>query len=314
MTITQNTVEIQSKTNRSFLTNIFVSLDEPRLRAGWRLLLQIILMAAILLFIVPFWGQLPLLVQRVTQTTTVAFSVYIARRFLDKRSFQSLGLRVDARTLVDVFAGLIITFVLMGLTYLAEVVLGWSTFESFAWNVEPASAVIGNVLIALAFFILTGLDEELLFRGYHLQTLGSGLNLFWGVIISSAVFGIVHLSNANATWAGAVGIFFGAVFLSYAYIRTRQLWLSIGLHIGWDFFQGVVFGFSVSGMNGFRLLNHQVSGPELWTGGSFGPEAGLIILPAFAIGMALIYAYTRYIRKPDLPAPVALLPTVSKEI
>lgn len=56
MTITQNTVEIQSKTNRSFLTSIFVSSDEPRLRAGWRLLLQIILMAVILLIIVPFWG------------------------------------------------------------------------------------------------------------------------------------------------------------------------------------------------------------------------------------------------------------------
>ena len=299
MTITQNTVEIKSKTNRSFLTNIFVSSDEPRLRAGWRLLLQILLMAVILLIIVPFWWRLPLLVREAIQAMIVALSVYVARRFLDKRSFQSLGFRVDAWTLVDVFAGLIITFVLMGLIYLAEVLLGWSTFESFAWNVEPASAVIGSVLISLAFFILVGLNEELLFRGYHLQTLASGLNLFSGVLISSAVFGIAHLSNANATWAGAVGIFFGAVFLSYAYIRTWQLWLSIGMHTGWNFFQGVVFGFSVSGMNGFRLLHHQVSGPKLWTGGSFGPEAGLIILPAFAIGMPLIYAYTRYIRKPD---------------
>lgn len=99
MTITQNTVEIESKTNRSFLTNIFVSAGEPRLRAGWRLLLQIILMAVILLIIGPFWAQMPLVVQRATQTTAVVLSVYIARRFLDKRSFQSLGLRVDERIL-----------------------------------------------------------------------------------------------------------------------------------------------------------------------------------------------------------------------
>jgi membrane protease YdiL (CAAX protease family) len=261
-------------------------------------------MAGILLIIVPFWKPLPPLVKRAIQSMTVAFSVYIVRRFLDKRSFQSLGLKLDAQTLVDISAGLIITFVLMGLIYLAEVMLGWSTLESFAWNIKPASAVITGTLMYLAFFILVSMDEELLFRGYHLQTLISGLNLFWALLISSAVFGILHLSDPNATWAAAIGVLFAGLFLSYAYIRTEQLWLSIGLHIGWNFFQGVVFGFSVSGVNGFRLIHHQVTGPELWTGGAFGPEAGLIILPAISIGIALIYVYTRYIRKSDLPAGV----------
>jgi CRISPR/Cas system-associated protein Csm6 len=68
--------------------------------------------------------------------------------------------------------------------------------------------------------------------------------------------------------------------------------LSIGLHIGWNFFEGTVFGFQVSGSTFFRLIIQSVKGPELITGGDFGPEAGLIVLPAMLLGAGLIYAYT----------------------
>jgi membrane protease YdiL (CAAX protease family) len=83
------------------------------------------------------------------------------------------------------------------------------------------------------------------------------------------------------------------LFLALPYLLTRQLWLSIGLHIGWNFFEGVVFGFQVSGLDTFRLLRHTVSGPELWTGGVFGPEAGLLVIPAIILGSLLVVAYTK---------------------
>jgi len=150
-----------------------------------------------------------------------------------------------------------------------------------------------NVLLFFVIFIFVGWNEELLSRGYHLQTIASGINLFWGVIISSAVFGLVHLGNPHATWISAAGIFFAGAYLAYAYIRTRQLWLPIGLHIGWNFFEGVVFGFPVSGLDIYALTRIQVHGPELWTGGPFGPEAGLIVLPALLVGAGLIYLYSK---------------------
>jgi membrane protease YdiL (CAAX protease family) len=126
-------------------------------------------------------------------------------------------------------------------------------------------------------FILVGWNEELLSRGYQMQNIASGTNLFWGVVLSSSVFALLHLGNPNATWVSTAGIFFAGVFLAYGYIRTKQLWLSIGLHIGWNFFEGVVFGFPVSGLDIYALTRIEVSGPELWTGGAFGPEAGLIV-------------------------------------
>src|SRR5262249_34556813 len=142
-------------------------------------------------------------------------------------------------------------------------------------------------------FVLGGWNEELLSRGYHLQTIASGINLFWGVMISSWVFGLLHLGNPGATWVSTAGVFFAALFLAYAYLRTRQLSLSIALHPGWNCFEGVVVGFPVSGLGIYPLTHITVTGPAIWTGGSFGPEAGLIILPALALGAGLTFLYTR---------------------
>jgi hypothetical protein len=76
-------------------------------------------------------------------------------------------------------------------------------------------------------------------------------------------------------------------------LRTRQLWLSIGLHFSWNFFLGPIFGFPVSGITSFTLLQVEISGPDLFTGGAFGPEAGLVVLPAQALGFLIVWAATR---------------------
>ncbi len=289
--------KIQPRQERSILAQIFLSPDEPRLRAGWRFLLQTLLifvfgtvigaiaLALGILDLDAIWGQ-------VLNFFIVTGSVYVARRWLDKRSFESLGLKLDRHTLVDLLAGIGITFVQMGFIYIVMLSLGWLTFEGFAWEFDPLNVVIVGVLTFFVMFIFVGWNEELLSRGYHLQTIASGLNLFWGVIISSAIFGLLHLGNPNATWVSAAGIFFAGVYLAYGYIRTRQLWLPIGLHIGWNFFEGVVFGFPVSGLDIYALMRISVHGPELWTGGAFGPEAGLIVLPSLILGALLIYLYT----------------------
>ena len=292
--------EIQPSRERPLLARIFLSPGEPRLRAGWRLLLQTVLMFVFGLLYGLIWGLLGLLDDsldslwgQVLNLLVVTSSVYVARRWLDRRSFESLGLKIDRHTLPDILAGVGITFVQMGFIYLAMLSLGWLTFQGFAWEFDPINVVVTGVLSFLVLFIFVAWNEELLSRGYHLQTIASGTNLFWGVIISSAIFGVLHLGNPNATWISAAGIFFAGVFLAYGYIRTRQLWLPMGLHLGWNFFEGVGFGVPVSGLADiYKLIRIQVHGPEIWTGGAFGPEAGLIVLPALLLGGLLIYLYT----------------------
>lgn len=291
--------QLQPHHDRSILARIFLSPDEPRLRAGWRLLLQTLLMFVFIAFMGIIAGLLGLLEEALDpawgQTfnfLAITLSVYVARRWLDRRSFQSLGLQFDRYTLLDILTGLGITFLQMGLIYIAMSGLGWLTFEGFAWEFDPPSVVITSVLTFFLLFVFVSWNEELLSRGYHLQTIASGTNLFWGMIISSAIFGLLHLGNPNATWVSTAGIFFAGVYLAYGYIRTKQLWLPIGLHLGWNFFEGIVFGFPVSGIDMYALTRITVTGPELWTGGEFGPEAGLIVLPALALGALLIHLYT----------------------
>ena len=292
--------ESTSAPKRGFIATVFLSADEPRLRAGWRLFLQTLLLF-VFGVVVSFAGSLfggigsaASIWAQVLNLIAVTGSIYVARRWLDKRSFESLGLKLNQQTLMDILAGIGITFVQMGFIYIVMLGLGWLTFTGFAWQFDPINVVITNVLTFFIVFIFVGWNEELLSRGYHLQTIASGFNLFWGVIISSAVFGLLHLGNPNATWVSAAGIFFAGIYLAYGYIRTKQLWLSIGLHIGWNFFEGVGFGFPVSGLDIYPLLRINVTGPELWTGGTFGPEAGLIVLPSLIVGGILIYFYTQH--------------------
>jgi membrane protease YdiL (CAAX protease family) len=303
--------ESQPEQDRPFLTRIFFSPEVPRLRAGWRLILQTTLLftllgcfgiplVIILLSLDPSFANSLLQLRPevmlfgvIIEFFAITISVFLAVRFIDKRSFESLGLKLNIQTLFDILMGIGIALVQMGFIYILMLGLGWLTFEGFAWEFDPIHVVITNVLIFFVTFIFVGWNEELLSRGYHLQTIASGLNLFWGVIISSAAFGFLHFRNPNATWVSTMGIFLAGVYLAYGYLRTRQLWLSIGLHIGWNFFEGVVFGFPVSGLDIYALTRIKVNGPEIWTGGAFGPEAGLIVLPSLLLGAALIYLYTR---------------------
>ncbi len=191
---------------------------------------------------------------------------------------------------------------MMGAIYLIEWSVGWLTFDGFAWETDDIPTLLGGTLGMLAVFILVGWNEELLFRGYRLQNLADGLNPFWGILLSSLWFGIAHLANPNseAKISVAIGILLAGVFLAYGYLTTKQLWLPIGLHVGWNFFEGVGFGFPVSGLDIYRLTRITVSGPELWTGGAFGPEAGLILLPGLLFGTILVFAYSHFLRKPSI--------------
>jgi membrane protease YdiL (CAAX protease family) len=288
-----------------FLARLFFSPDKQRLRAGWRLLIQTIL----LLFLLACLGfpvglfftnsnqilseQLLMLLSELVSFFAILISVFLSRRIMDQRSISSLGVDLSKKVVPDLAVGFMISLLSLVLVFVLEILFGWIHNVSFAWQTQSPISVISGSIIALILFIMVGWNEELLSRGYHLQTLTSGLNLPFGVIISSAIFGILHLTNPNATWVSVIGIFLAGLFLAFGYIRTHKLWLSIGLHIGWNFTEGVLLGFPVSGWNGYQLTRIKINGPVIWTGGAFGPEAGLIILPALILGIILIYLYTQ---------------------
>ncbi|MFC2026148.1 lysostaphin resistance A-like protein, partial [Chloroflexota bacterium] len=224
--------------------------------------------------------EIDLLSTQLASLFAVTISVYLARRFLDRRPFISLGLRINKLALRDVFMGVGIASMMMALIFFYEWAVGYLSFEGFAWQTYSFSDIILNIMQVLIIFIMVAWHEEIFSRGYQLQNLADGLNIPWGVLLSSLVFSALHWANPNANYASFFGLLLSGIFLAFGYLQTRQLWLPIGLHIGWNFFQGTVFGFRVSGLETFRLIQHNIQGPEWLTGGAFGPEAGIILLPS----------------------------------
>ena len=223
----------------------------------------------------------------------VTLSVWIARRGLDRRSFSSLGLELKATAVRDLVVGFLIPALLFALIFILQWGLGWLTIEGWGWAAGSFTLTMLGVLLGLVGFFAVGFYEELLFRGYYLQNLRDGTGLSIALFLSSAIFALAHLGNFSSSIASSIGIFAAAFFLAYGWIRTGALWLPIGLHIGWNFFQGPIFGFAVSGTPTPSIVVQSVEGPELLTGGGFGPEAGLIVLPLMALGSLFIWLYTR---------------------
>ena len=296
-----------NRPSRSSLAQIFLSPDEPRLRAGWRIVLQSILLLILLVVIslvmvigTGFVGYdlttlQPLsLLDLIPTAIAMTLSVWIARRLLDRRSFISLGFCLDRHTLPDMLAGFLITGVMMAAVYLLEAGAGWLRFDGWAWETVPPGQVALALAGSLLGFVVVGYQEELLSRGYYLQNIRDGMGIGWALFLSSAIFALMHLGNPNVTWYSALlGLTLAGTFLAYGWVRTRRLWLPIGVHIGWNFFEGSIFGFPVSGLSVTGLIQQTPTGPVAITGGAFGPEAGLILLPALALGAGLIWLNTR---------------------
>ncbi|MCY7271420.1 MAG: CPBP family intramembrane metalloprotease [Sphingomonas bacterium] len=137
-----------------------------------------------------------------------------------------------------------------------------------------------SILYALVMLgIIPGVMEELLFRGIlfrHLEDFGG---TWFALALTSALFGVAHIFNPNATVFSSFAIAIEAgVLLGGAYMLTRSLWAPIGLHAAWNFTQGQVFDVPVSGIDGTGLVEAKLSGPELMSGGTFGLEASVIAL------------------------------------
>ncbi len=232
---------------------------------------------------------------------------YLFRHFLDRKSFVSLGFHRH-RWALDATFGFLLGFVLMAGIFFAEWGAGLLTVERTMWNTESATTVVGNLAFSLLFFIIAGANEEVIFRGYLISNLREGMGGVAAVLISSLVFGVFHALNPNVSLLAIVNIALAGVVFAYAYLLSGNLWLPITFHLSWNFFQGSVFSFPVSGMTVRGLLiTHPRSGADLITGGAFGPEAGLSGFAALAVACVFLWLWSRAIALLDTEPKDAII-------
>ncbi len=162
---------------------------------------------------------------------------------------------------------------------------------------HPAGrGVTGGLATGFFMAILAGMMEEILFRGL-LFRLSSKIVGTWGALLfTAALFGLAHMLNPGATIASSIAIALEAgILLGAAYAATQRLWLPIGLHVGWNFTEGSLFGMTLSGNTMTEgLLRGSLRGPRILTGGAFGPEASIVAVMVCLA--AAIYFLWRIVR------------------
>ena len=153
-------------------------------------------------------------------------------------------------------------------------------------------------LAGLSFYLLVGVCEEVVFRGIVYRLISYKWNVVVGLIVSALLFGFLHIFNDGATvWSSLAIALNSGWFMGIAYAYHQTIWVPIGMHWGWNYLQGNIFGCSVSGDAAVQnpLFTPSISGPDILTGGTFGPEASII---TFVIGIGISIVYTvLYIKK-----------------
>ena len=305
------------------VTRFFWNGDQRRLRAPWRIALQVALFVGLAIGVNLLFNSLfpllralfepvpdslvPSIVRALGAVLTGALfvgTVWLGNFVLDRRRFPDYGFHLGRDWWADLGFGLVLGAALMTLVFLVELAAGWITVAGTVQTAAPGRPFAAEFLAALVLFVSVGIYEELLLRGYLLRNLAEGLSWFDRVrpvaaivaatVVSSLVFGGLHFFNPNATLVSTLGISFAGVFLAIGYVLTGELAIPIGIHITWNFFQGPVFGFPVSGsQSAATLVAVEQHGPRIVTGGPFGPEAGLVGLGAVLVGSAAITAWVR---------------------
>jgi membrane protease YdiL (CAAX protease family) len=204
-------------------------------------------------------------------------------RYLDRQPLVSLGLQRRG-WLRNLGIGLGLGAGLMVLLFLVMAAAGWLTAE-----LAPPGAL--PLLASALSWAALSFVEELTFRGYIMQGLAKAWAMPLAVVVSSLLFGMVHIIDPNVQVLAIVNVCAAGFFLALAYLVTKSLWFPAGIHIGWNLTEINVLGFPGSGHTEPSILHTTVSGPDLVTGGAFGPEGGLLGLAAWLFGIALLLGY-----------------------
>ena len=215
---------------------------------------------------------------------TALLLVFIFRKFIDRRTVYSLGWNFSDNKL-NAFVGLFAGIASVGAGTL--ILAAMKNLRFTGWMVEGE-----DLIISLGIMILVAVAEELMFRGYILSNLMQSTNKYIALLVSAILFGVAHLSNPNFNWLTFVNIFLAGLFLGINYIYTQNLWYAILLHFAWNFFQGPVLGYEVSGLNFQSLLQQELNGNEMITGGKFGFEGSIVatvMMIIFTLIMGIVY-------------------------
>ena len=221
---------------------------------------------------------------------TAAITLYAFKKYL--------GLYVEDRTRLSIHRQMHT----LGIGWLVSIVY-FSTimaclYLSGNYVVASVQFNLDSQLCWLAIFLVIGISEEIVCRGIIFRLISDKWNVATGLVVSSLLFGFLHIFNDGATvWSSLAITLNSGWLMGMAYAYHQTIWVPIGMHWAWNYLEGGVFGCAVSGtpLDYLPLITPRISGADILTGGAFGPEASIICV---ALGIVLSIVYTvLYLKK-----------------
>lgn len=222
------------------------------------------------------------------QCVSMIFSVALFWKVLDKRPIRDIGLKNIKKSFKELIVGLLFGALSMSIVFFILILTESAKVTTSFSNPNFSMSLITSLIL----FIFVGINEEMFTRGYCMRVLEQTNKKWIPLIVSSAIFSIMHGVNPGVTILSFVNIFLVGILLGYTFIKTNNLWLPIGYHITWNYFQGNIFGFSVSGTEAEGLYTTKNIGNTIVNGGDFGPEGGIIVTIIILISILLVYLLT----------------------
>jgi membrane protease YdiL (CAAX protease family) len=204
---------------------------------------------------------------------------------LENRSPRRFGIILSSQSLKHMFIGLL----LGSLSIIVIALLLFATDNANLTYSFDKPILSFNIIYVLILFILVGIDEEVLVRGYIVHTLYRYNNKYIVYIVPAIIFSALHLFNPNVSIIGLINIVLIGILFTYMTLKTKNILMAIGYHIAWNFFQGGFFGFNVSGTLWPSIYPVDIINDNLLTGGEFGLEGGILTTVIFVVITLVIY-------------------------
>jgi uncharacterized protein len=220
----------------------------------------------------------------IAQLIGTILAIFICRKYIDKKPFLTFGFQFNFK---DFLLGCIIGIALISISCFTLVGADWVDISSQSFNLQQLSRTF-------LLFVLVAITEEFMCRTYLLSSLIDSLGKYQAVAVVSLFFGIMHFFNPNFSWISFGDITISGVFMGLWYAYRRNIWFPVGVHLMWNYFQGAIYGFEVSGLKLSGQLFHITrKSADILSGGSFGIEGSIITLIITIIGCVLLDNYLR---------------------
>jgi hypothetical protein len=300
------------------MNSTLIFIDDDCLRPIWRFFLSVVLLFAVFvfaeevvgavfltgkihasLFVALFWQSLVILV-------AIIAVFKLMTGVFDRRPLGSVGLAFHPQWGKELGQGMAVGAAMLFVATVLEWVGG---FAHFTFTPHPMLRAGSFTFVV---FAVAAANEEAIFRGYPFQRLVESITPVGAIAATSALFGLVHLANPHRTWISTLNTALIGIPFAVAYLRTRSLWMPIGMHFIWNFLLGFFLGLPVSGLIlPVSVLTARVRGPVWLTGGDYGPEGGLLTMGAILL-VAVYVSFTKSIYTSEEMKALVFAPVASR--